>query len=239
MNIRIAICDDEADYRRQIVTVLDHWFYRKKDTYTCTHYLSGEDLLQDEDRIYRYDIIFLDVIMHNLTGIETARHIRQKHCHAYLVFITSYADYAIQGYEVEAVRYILKDQLKPALEDCMETILKKINAQAQYLEVFVKQCKMRIPLHQIQYIENLGHNQTIFLTDDMLPLQTRDSMDRFEEELHTHGFLRIHKSYLVNFAYVCDVNNYILYLKDGTELPVPRTKYRLVKNYFIQQLGVK
>ena len=239
MEIRIAICDDEIEYRERIAEILRNWLTDREYTYTFTNYLSGEEMLQDEEKLCRYDIIFLDVIMQKLNGIQTARKVRQKKCRAYIVFITSYADYAIQGYEVEAVRYILKDQLKPALEDCMGTILKKINAQPQFLEIFVNQSIMQIPVVQIRYIENHRHNQMVYLDKKESPLLTRDSLDRFEKELQSHGFMRIHKSYLVNFSYVCDVNNYVVYLKDGTELPVPRPKYRMVKDYFIKQMGVQ
>ena len=239
MKIKIAICDDEIESRERIAEILRNWLTGREYAYVFTNYLSGEELLRDEENLYLYDVIFLDVIMANLNGIQTARKIREKHCPAYIVFITSYADYAIQGYEVEAVRYILKDQLKPALEVCMRTILKKINEQPQFLEVVVNQSNMQIPVEQIRYIENHKHKQMIYLDKKELPLHTRDSLDRFEKELRLHGFLRIHKSYLVNFSYVCDVNNYVVYLNDGTELSVPRSKYRMVKDYFIQRMGVQ
>ncbi|MGN0485002.1 MAG: LytR/AlgR family response regulator transcription factor [Lachnospiraceae bacterium] len=239
MEIKIAICDDEAEYREEIADIVSRWLTDRGYMYTFTSYLSGEELLQDEEKLDTYDIIFLDVIMSELNGIETAKRIRQKQCSAYLVFITSFADYAIQRYEVEAVRYILKDQLKPALEDCMHTILKKLCTQPQFLKVVVNQREIEIPLEEILYIENQKHSQRIHRTQREQTLVIRDSLDRIEKDLALHGFVRVHKSYLVNFAYVWDVKNYVVYLEDGTELPVPRSKYRQVKDYFIQQMGVQ
>ena len=107
--IHIAICDDEEYFRMREEKLVGE--YMKKRKYGCTIdvYPSGKEMLHAADVSMQYDIIFLDINMEEMDGLETARRIRQASAKVHIVFVTAYITYALEGYKVNAARYLLKE----------------------------------------------------------------------------------------------------------------------------------
>lgn len=126
---RVAICDDEKDFLFQEKELISN--YMQASGYQCEIELftSGTQLMEKGSDVGRYDIIFLDVNMENLDGIETAKQIRTYTTKPYIVFLTAFVSYALEGYKVDAIRYLLKDDkmLEKELEECIDTIVSKMN----------------------------------------------------------------------------------------------------------------
>ena len=121
--IQIAVCDDEKYYRDKIRELAAQFLEKRQLPYTVTVYPSGEDFLAGEENLVKYDIVFLDISMKDIDGIETAMRIRSFHSGTCIVFVTAFLDYALDGYKADAVRYLMKDSLGTEMEECMAAVL--------------------------------------------------------------------------------------------------------------------
>ena len=124
--IQIAVCDDEKYYRDKIRELAAQFLEKRQLPYTVTVYPSGEDFLAGEENLVKYDIVFLDISMKDIDGIETAMRIRSFHSGTCIVFVTAFPDYVLDGYKADAVRYLMKDSLGTEMEECMAAVLERM-----------------------------------------------------------------------------------------------------------------
>ena len=124
--LQIAICDDEQFYQEKIQRLLEACLKRRSLPYEIHLFGSGEEFLAENENRVKYHIVFMDINMNEVDGIQTAMEIRAFHSHTYIVFITAFINYALEGYKVNAVRYIMKDALDGAIEECMDAILQRM-----------------------------------------------------------------------------------------------------------------
>lgn len=237
--VKIAICDDEEYYVQKIKKLVENILQQKGMTdYRIDTYESGQELCKDAEKIKEYGIVFLDINMQGMNGIEAAEWIRDVNSEVYLVFVTAYVDYAVEGYRVEAIRFLLKDMLDKMLSECMNTILEKMKNNKRIVSFPFVEGRREVLLQNIYCIENQKHKQTFHLygkKDTEFHLYSK--LDDLEQELSCYGFIRIHKSYLVNVRYIAAIENYKVKLKTGEALPVPREKYREVKARYFEMMG--
>ena len=130
--LNIAICDDEKFYIEKVKSGLEKCLSQQKITeYHIDIYKSGEALCENPERLKEYQIVFLDVNMQQMSGLEAAQEIRSVNKEVFLVFVTAYINYAVEGYKVDAIRFLLKDALEAALPECVDTILERMQYQEQ------------------------------------------------------------------------------------------------------------
>lgn len=233
--LRIAICDDESFYREKISRLLEEYLKNRDLNYSVHFFLSGEEFL--EQNHIKYDIVFMDISMEHLNGIDTAIRMRSFHPETFLVFVTAYIDYALEGYKANAVRYLMKSDLDAAMAECMDAILRKMY-RAQVSFSFLDGPR-QLYTENILYVESQKHKSIFYCTETEPEIyQIYSKLDAIEQRLSDRGFLRIHKSYLVNLKHVWKINNYIAYLDTGTKLPIPRSRFQSVKEAFVAYKGV-
>ncbi len=232
----IAVCDDEKFYREKVQKLLEHYLSGHEINYTIQLFSSGEEFLQENENKVKFDIVFMDINMSRMDGIRTALQMRSVHSHTYIVLITAFIQYALEGYKVDAVRYIMKDTLDSALDECMDTILKKM--QLSRINFSFLEGEKWLYTDNIFYVESQRHKAVFFYLDEKMEnYHIYEKLDVIEERLSGYGFLRIHKSYLVNMKHICRISNYTAYLDNGEELSVPRLKYQAVKEEFVAFKG--
>jgi len=238
--LHIAIADDEEEFRRRIGVFLEKYLASKKIEYNVELFDSGNGLVQQGSAIRNFDIFFLDIGMKDVNGIETAKAIRKFSENAYIVFVTAYIDYSIEGYKVNAIRYVLKDSdnLEDGLTECMEAILKKMAVREPVLQLHFNEGIKEVPINQILYVESTLHKLAFHLIDHSDVLTMYQTLNTIERELAGyHTFLRVHQSFLVNIRHIKTVNHYIVYLDNGEEMMVPKVRYGDVKKSFIKYKG--
>ncbi len=234
--LQMAICDDEQFYCDRIKSLLEQYLRRNELSYEIHVFLSGKEFLESCGNGLKFDIVFLDINMEELDGIQTAERIRSYHSDTYIVFVTAFIDYALEGYKVNAVRYLMKDNLEGALQECMRAILQKMQV-AQVSFAFLEGEK-RLYTDNILFVESRGHKSIFhYMENGDTAYQIYDKLDAIEKKLITYGFLRIHKSYLVNMKHIRRISNYIVFLDTGGELPVPRPRFQAVKEAFVAYKG--
>lgn len=234
--LQIAICDDEKYYREEIRRLLEDWLEEKGMEYAIHLFASGEEFLIQNENLVRYDCIFMDINMNKIDGIEAAMQIRSYHSKTQIVFVTAFIQYVLEGYKVDAVRYIMKDTLKTAVPECMDAVWKRLRL-AQVTFHFVEGEKT-LYTDNILYVESRRH-KSIFhdMESGMTEYQIYSKLDEIEQKLYEYGFLRIHKSYLVNMKHMRRVSNYEAMLDNGECLSVPRLRFQKVKEAYVEYKG--
>lgn len=234
--IKIAICDDEEYYRNRIGRLLDSYMQTHDLDGVMDIFSSGKEFLKKRENIVRYDVVFMDINMDEMDGMEIAMKMREYHSDTCLVFVTAFIDYALEGYKAEAVRYIMKDSLETALPECMDTVLKRLNMRS-IIFTFIEG-RRKLYTDNILYVESSRHKSIFtYLAEETVQYQMYEKLDVIERRLEGYGFLRIHKSYLMNMKHIRKISNYAVVLDSGEEFPVPRLKFRAVKEAFTAYKG--
>lgn len=237
---RIAICDDEAYFRNLEKKLIEQ--YMENRGYECRTdlYASGKELLDCADVDLPYDVIFLDISMEEMDGLQTAKRIRGLSETVCIVFVTAYITYALEGYKVGAVRYLLKEEgnLGNALKECLDTITERLQKEDTVLEFTFQSGKKRIPTDAIFYVESRLHRVLFFVMEDGIKEYSRyDRLDEVEKELWQYGFCRVHQSFLVNMKHVKSVERYSIVLESGTEVSISKKYYKDVEKEYIRRQG--
>lgn len=188
----------------------------------------------NEDMFSRCHMVFLDIDLGEENGIDLARKLRRINPEAVLIFVTNFKEYAPEGYEVDAFRYLAKSELDQKLQPYFSDALKVCRGRQQTVEILCEGETVSVPTQALVYIESMGHDQYLYLKGSPRErLRTRWSITELEELLRTHGFLRIHKSFLVNMRYLQSLQSTGAVLTTGKFLPVGARSYRINKQKFI------
>lgn len=236
----IAICDDEEYFRLREKKLIEKYMEERGGACSIDLYASGAEMLSASDAGQQYDMIFLDVNMEEMDGMETAERIRALSDDVYIVFVTAYISYAPQGYKVGAVRYLLKEDagLERALNECLDTILEKMGYRNMMYELDFQNGRKKIPTDSILYVESRLHKVIFFVREDGIKEYSRyDRLDVVERKLRQYGFCRVHQSFLVNMKYAKNVVRYTLSLAGGAEINISKRYYKNVEAEYIRRQG--
>ena len=235
MHMKVAVCDDEPVYRLYLREILARESLVRNLEIEVTEYAGGEALLEAYTRDpLSMDIVLLDILMPGMDGMETAKALRKRGAGCVIVFLTSLEDFARQGYEVRAFRYILKEEADRELGKVMEDCRRELGEGDWFS--FAQGHKMcRIPKVNILYFESRKRLVLLHTASESYPFYRK--LDELEEELQGSGFLRCHKSYLVHERYVRSWKGSRLWLEDGTELPISRGCEREVNRRLMLREG--
>ncbi len=233
--LRIAVCDDMAEVRRQLSRYFERFEKESGIALEVDAYESGLQLLSTDYLIY--DLLILDVQMGEPNGIETARRIRQAGGGMTIVFFTNYIQYALEGYEVQAFRFLLKPLSYEQFSSVVGRALTQMHSeQAEYIHVHQRDTAVGIPLDQIVYAETeRGH--IILHTKRKERVQSRLTMRELEKDLVPKHFFRCHTAYLVNLREIKKVTQQDVVLLDGTLLPLSKHRKKEMKEALAQFWG--
>ena len=197
--IRVAIVEDEAEIREQLMGYVQRYTRQYGTAFEVKTFADGLEILED----YRpaYDLILLDIEMKHLDGMETARRIRELDPEVMLVFITNMAQYAIKGYAVGALDYVLKPVPYFAFSQQLQKVEEQLRRRTRhYLAVPVEGGLRRLDTSRIYYIESEGH-RVHFYTEEG-DFASPGALKALEEKLADRPFARCNSGYLVNLAQV-------------------------------------
>lgn len=232
--INIAVCEDKKETQLLIVDYIENILKNISIEYEIQKYLSGKELL--ESNLKDIDVLFLDIKMEKINGMDTTRKIRKVGNEIEIIFITSLIDYVQEGYEVRAYRYLLKpiefEELKKHMLTCIKDI--EINKDS-YITIKNKSNRYKIYLNQIKYIEVQRKEMLIHTINKNFDI--RYSLNKIEKELNLSRFIRCHKSFIVNLSHVENIKYNIAILESGEEVPISRYRYKEVKEKFLRFLG--
>lgn len=237
---RVAICDDEKPFRESVKKHASKYLSEKDISFEIDMFSSGKELLDLGIELIEYNIIFLDINMDEIDGIVTAQKIREDSSEVYIVFVTAYINYSLEGYKVDAARYLLKNNTNfgDSIYECMDTILHKMNYVVMKKVFKFNECEKDIPVERILYIESKLHKLEFHIMEDELKLYTLyGTLNELEIEMVGFPFLRIHQSFLVNLKHIKGIASYKMILSNNQELIIPKARYKDVKSAFIAYKG--
>ncbi len=236
--IKIAVCDDEKIYSDKICSCINRELEKQAlSDYDITVYNSGTEFAAEGEKLYEYDVIFLDINMPDINGFELASKIKDNNNNIYIVFVTSFLNYAIQGYRFDALRFILKSDMDNLMQECIETIIRLMKIDYHSVTYDFIEGRQEIIVNSLCYIESKKHKLTFNFYGKDKTLGLYKKLDEVEKDLEGYGFFRIHKSYLVNVKYIKRIINYAAVMQDGMELPIPREKIKQVKEKYFEMRG--
>ena len=230
--IHIAICDDEkhmSDYIRAFVS----GFFRKKNREIRVRtFLSGEELLDYNGQI---DILFLDIQMKGMDGMETARKLRADQFRGFLIFITVLKEMVFQSFEVQAYDYLVKPVDKKQFEKTMERLYASMqNAREDSLLVQKGYEGRIIPKDEIVFCEIIDRKIYLNLASGEI-VDYYERIENLEMKLDSH-FFRCHRSYLINLKHLTGYKNGTAYMDNGKEVPVSRLRSREFSGVVLQYM---
>lgn len=224
--MNIAICEDNTAERLQLSQYVEA--FCRKYCYECrlSLFASGEDLLQAFAH-ETFDLILLDIYLPGISGIETARQIRARDNNCTLLFVTVSKEYALEGYEVRALGYILKPPQEQQLESVLQLCRRLFEEKSRIIQVPLGREMLDIPLATLHYVEVLGRS-TLFHTSNG-ELEIRMTMEEAVSKIGGSPFLRCHRCYLVNMNYVADMRELDFVMQNGDVVPIRKNGRKEVK----------
>lgn len=206
MSVNVAIVEDELGYADELQDYLKRYGREIGERFDVTVYTDGEDIV-DDYRSGMHDIILMDIEMKSMDGMTAAERIRETDDDVVIMFITNMAQYAIRGYQVDALDYVLKPISYFAFTQRLGRAMERMRRREEkYVMITSKNGTSRVPLSSIQWIESSGHRLTYHTT--VGPYEsTTQSMKDVEAQLSADGFFRCNKGYLINLAHVQSVEN--------------------------------
>lgn len=238
--MKIAVCDDEGHFRKRIRQILLNYMEQKGLPYDIDEFASGKEFTELGIEMLKYEIVFLDISMDGMTGMQTAEKMREAGSDAFLVFVTVFVDFAMDGYKVSAIRYIVKNNhnMEEQIRECMDEIRKKMNSIDQKKTIEFVEGTKNIVLNHLLYIESRLHVLSFYIMEDDLNVYTKyGTLNGLETEFADSGFVRIHQSYLVNMMHIERLERYEVRLNNGIRLGIPRKRYNQVEKIFIIYKG--
>lgn len=229
--VRIAICEDESGAAEKLTETILDWADARKVEVDIKGYNNAESFLMTWPDV-AFDLVFLDIEMKNISGIQLAEIIRETDKNMMIVFVTSHKQYALRGYDVNALHYLIK----PLSTIKLLPVLDKAHAfwstgQKEFLIVSNDIGKNKLLLNEIYYISMHAHNAEIYTFDNTHTL--RKTANELAESLPS-CFIRCHRSYIVNMYKVDCIYKDTLRLSNGTELPISRSSIKSVKDAFVR-----
>ena len=197
--VHIALVEDDQSCQEQMAGYLDHYAQQSGEEFKLYSFGDGDSILNN----YRaqYDVILMDIQMKFVDGMTAAREIRGQDDQVLIIFITSLATYAVKGYEVDALDYVLKPVSYFAFAKTMDRAMNRLRRRKRrYVLISSKNGTQRIDCARVYYIEVDGHNLTYHTADGAL-LST-GTMREVEDSLAGGSFVRCGKGVLVNLEHV-------------------------------------
>ena len=235
--MNIIICDDCQEDRVFLNNLLREYEKSSTEHFNITEYASGTGLCKDKEVLSNCQIVFLDINMEEQDGLKTAIKIKELYPDIYIVLVTAYMSYSLEGYKVKASRFLLKDDLEHTIKECMDSLILELHKKDCYVEFSFVEGQIRLQTDDIIYIETAKHKNVFYAKKQVYTIYKR--MDEIEEELAGFGFVRVHQSFLVNMRYIEKISSYVLRLITGKEISVPKSRYQEVKRMFALYKGAE
>ena len=230
--IRIAICDDEKHMSDHIRAMASDFFRKKNREIQLRTFLSGEELLNYDGQI---DILFLDIQMNGVDGLETARKLRAGKFRGFLIFITVLKEMVFQSFEVQAYDYLVKPVDEKQFEKTMERLFASMqNVGEDSLLVQQGYERRIVPKDEIVFCEVIDRKIYLNLASGEI-IDYYERIENLETKLDGH-FFRCHRSYLINLKHLKGYKNGTAYMDNGKEVPVSRLRSREFSGVVLQYM---
>lgn len=231
--INIAICDDDLIFASKVETILLEISKKQMIKMNIEVFSDGAELWNDISMGKNvYELLYLDIEMDRINGIEIAKKIRENDTNAILIYISSYDNYFIDLFEVEPFRFIKKPVDNHIFEEYFNKAYERILKDEVYFEYRFNKVTYKLPINSIIYFESSGRLINIKYKEGNGKFYGK--LSNIEKQLKDGKipFLRIHQSYLVNYRYVCKISYSNVILFDGTVLQISEDRQKEIRERY-------
>lgn len=225
--LQIAVCDDEqvvADHLKKMVADI---MEKKKENFFVRTFLSGEELLCSE---IRYDLIFLDIEMPGIDGIETGKRLQQKYSGSKIVMATGMRERVKEAFVISAFRFVTKPF---EIEELTEAIEAFLNGRIgnEEIEVYWNRNLIRVRQRDIIYAEAYDGYIELYIKDQICRKET--TLLKLEEELNKKMFFRIHRKYIINLSQIESYQKGTVCMAEGQKLAVSKRNLKEFEKAYV------
>lgn len=239
---RIGICDDNPIFAKHLEKAVKNAFSKYEGSYDIQAFSDGIVLLS-QNSLEPFDVLFLDIDMPKVGGFDIAKQLREAYSHCIIVFVTSHAELVFESMNYQPFNFIRKNCNIP-LEESVSNIVDKLVLHMRQDDTIVVEDENRrknsIFIRDILYIQGDDH-YLIFKVlgkSSIMSMRVHEKLMNRENFLKPYGFIRIHKSYLVNLKYVTYINNRTneVEVKGGIRLPLSRNYKHDAEEKYVEYL---
>jgi DNA-binding LytR/AlgR family response regulator len=224
--LRIALCEDTVAEANLLIRQIKSTGISSLIKY----FKSGEDFIAAFER-GSFDLIFLDVYMDAVNGVEVAEEVRRTDSQVVIVFTTTSDDFTRDGYRLNAYKYMLKPTRQDDVTDSLElALLKRDKAQGAAIQVISDGTPLQLALNDIEYVEANNRRTSVHLVDGTV-VSASATIDSLEKMLPPPRFLRSHRSYIVNLDHVVDVEEDFI-MESGERAYIRVKDFRRIKHSY-------
>lgn len=234
--MKIAIIEDEQIHTEFLARCLKEWCGKTGVPAEISTFLSAESFLFTWEEKRDFDILFVDIQMKAMNGMEMAEKVRQEDEDIAIVFTTGIADYMAAGYEVEAMHYLLKPVDREKIGQCMDKLVRRRRMEP-CVTVHGKGEVIKLPVGQVTYIEAQAHScvaEVFTRSGQTIRHEVAESITEMERLLTPYDFIRCHRSYLCRTGSIYQIGRSDITLDSGSVIPVSRRMYGQVNQAFIR-----
>lgn len=228
--MKIAICDDEVLQLQLLNNYVERWANEEDINYSIELFQSAESFHFQWLEDFSYDLILLDIEMGELNGIELSKLIREKDNEIQIIFITALTDYIHEGYDVDAINYLIKPISEEKLKETLNKAIGRKEVKSKSIFIESDGMTYRANEGSIMYMEIKNHQLYIYKKDQVIT--TRKSLKEMEGTLSKDEFIKPHRSYIVALRYIKKIDSKQIILKDNSMIPISRGNYGEVQKRF-------
>lgn len=233
--MKIAVVEDEKAHRDLLISYLEAWGAQRGKSIELSSFDSAESFWFACEEYSDFDMLFLDIQMAGMDGMELAHKVRERDRDIVIVFTTGITDYLEEGYEVEALHYLIKPLSEEKVGQCMEKAFTR-RRQEQFVTLHAAEGTIKVSTESINYVEARGRSCSIgrvFGSGTRVELEVRESFSELETLLDEKEFMKCHRSYLCRIGNIHRIEKGDIFFDDGSSIPVSRRLYQQVNQRFI------
>ena len=233
--MKIAVCDDEIHFIDAICPMLEKWAKEREIKLTLYRFMNGDDLI-DAQKSECMDLIILDVIMPLLSGIDTARELRNTNQTVPIVFLTSSREFAVDSYEVKALNYLIKPVDAAKLFLVLDDFLKTFRQSENFFTAKTADGFQRIDIADVDYLEAQNKQVLVHFSNDRT-IAIRELFSKCAEIFSPeNGFCCCHRSYIVNLSNVEQFSKTEVTTIHNAVIPISRNSYAAFKETYFNHM---
>lgn len=230
--MKIAVIEDEKSHRDLLLHYLEEWREETDRAIVMEAFGTAESFWFRYEERRDFDVLFLDIRMPGMDGVELAKKVRALDGDIEIVFTTGISDYLEEGYEVEAMHYLIKPLSAEKVRQCLEKALGR-RRQERFVTLHTAEETLKISEESIDYVEARGRGCCIGRVREADALEVRESLSELEALLDKGEFLKCHRSYLCRIGNIRRIGREDILFDDGKSIPVSRRLGRQVNQRFI------
>ena len=235
--MKVAVCGNSQEDRAKIKGLIEEYGRNKKQKMEVKAYASGKALCEEAVWLRECSIVFLNMDTKEEGVLKTAKRMKEAYPELYVILVSARMSVALEGYRVRAERFLIKEDIEKLLPECLDEVLRELAQKNQKLYFSFVEGERLLNVSEIYYVETDRHKNMFYTARATYRIYQK--LDEIEQRLAPHGFVRVHRSFLVNMRYVRKISSYVLYLAmetEGTEhiveISVPKSRYAYVKQEY-------